>query len=63
MRYRNIVTGLEVITDCVVYAPNYELIEDAPKKITKAETPQTETSGESLVLEDKPKKRTKRAKK
>ena len=52
MRYRNIVTGLEIITDCVVNAPNFELIEDAPKKITKTETPQTETSEESLVLED-----------
>lgn len=63
MRYRNIVTGLEIITDCVVNAPNFELIEDASKKITKTETPQTKTSEESLVLENKPKKRTKRAKK
>lgn len=63
MRYRNIVTGLEIITDCVVNAPNYELIEDAPKVTTKVETPQTETSEGSLVVEDKPKKRTKRAKK
>jgi len=63
MIYRNKVTGLEIITDCVVNAPNYELIEDAPKKIAKTETPQIEKSEESLVLEDKPKKRTKRAKK
>ena len=60
MVYRNKITGLEIITDCVISAPQFELVESAPKKVI--ETPPAETSEESLV-EDKPKKRRTRAKK
>ena len=61
MVYRNLITGLEIVTDCYITAPNIVLV-SAPTP--KVETPPAEKSGESLVIEDKPKKKTtKRAKK
>lgn len=58
MVYRNKLTGREVVTECIICAPQFELIETPTK-----ETPPAETSGESLTVE-RPKKRTpKRAKK
>lgn len=54
MVYRNKITGLEIITECIISAPQFERVD----KIV--ETPPAETSGESF---DKPKKKRTRVKK
>lgn len=54
MVYRNKITGLELITDCIISAPQFERIDEVK------EAPPAETSGESF---DKPKKKRTRVKK
>ncbi len=63
MIYRNIKTGAEIITNSVISAPNYELVENvavkaiAPKEAPKEEPPKVEPKAVKSEPKKAPKKR------
>lgn len=59
MLYRNTITGLEFMTDCVICAPNVERVDNTPHK----QTPPAIKPEEPTPKEEKPRKRTRRVKK
>ena len=60
MVYRNTITGLEVITDCVIHAPNFERVDNSVDTDIDGAMVQDAVAS---PIEEKPKKRTRRAKK
>ena len=47
MRYRNKITGLEIVTDCVISGANFEEVsqkDEAPKASVKESKPKTTTT-------------------
>lgn len=63
MRYRNINTGAEIISNSVIVSPSWEMVEDktevpAPKEAPQPEPPKAEPEKEETSKEDPPKKAT-----